>query len=185
MLARGVPPKPRRRTEPARRNIQRVFSAFVLGVLRDSPVSPLLPGESAVPGAKLSSVLAFFLAVLLSGSLVYCVLAVVAAVRYRAVRPAGACARRRPSACSSRWRAWTRAWKRTCAPFSSSDYPDFEILFARAQPAGPGRRRGGEAARALSRRPLAPDRHRRAAVSQRQGLQPGPHAGRPRATTCW
>jgi len=32
-------------------------------------------------------VAAFFLAVLLSGSLVYCVLAVVAALRYRAVRP--------------------------------------------------------------------------------------------------
>ena len=63
--------------------------------------------------------------------------------------------------------------------FFEQDYPDFEMLFAVRDAERPGRRAWSRDCAASTRDvPRAADRDRRAALPQRQGLQPGPHAGR-------
>lgn len=80
--------------------------------------------------------LAFFLAALLSGSLVYCVLAVVAAVRYRAVRPPEL--RQTPPISVLKPLAGVEdGLEDNLRSFFEQRYPQFEILFAVRSPLDP------------------------------------------------
>src|ERR1039457_2710501 len=75
------------------------------------------------------SLLAFLIAVLLSGSLVYCVLAVVAAIRYRAVRPPEL--REMPPISVLKPLAGVEeGLEDNLRTFFEQRYPEFEILFA-------------------------------------------------------
>ena len=68
-------------------------------------------------------VLVLALLALVTGSLVYCVLTVVAAVRYRARAPAFTAPVPRRSASSNRWQESMTVWKKICARSSNSSTP--------------------------------------------------------------
>ena len=79
----------------------------------------------------------WLLLALVAGSLVYCVLTIVAAVRYRARAPAAHCAIARPSASSNRWPESTTAWKKTCARSSNRTTPISKFCSPCATPDDP------------------------------------------------
>ena len=95
----------------------------------------------------------WLLLALVAGSLVYCVLTVVAAVRYRAVRPAPL-RDAAPVSILKPLAGIDDGLEENLRTFFEQDYAQFEILFAVRQCGRPGDCGGGAAARAAIRRCL-------------------------------
>lgn len=79
------------------------------------------------------AVLAWTLALLVAGSLVYCVLVLIAAVRYRRVRPASTLGHT-PLSVLKPLAGVEEGLAENLRSFFTQDYPDFELLFAVRQP---------------------------------------------------
>ena len=118
-----------------------------------------------------------FLLALVAGSLVYCALTVIAAARYADARPAkpGALP---PISILKPLSGVDLGLEDNLRTFFQQKYPEYEILFAVRSPEDPAIAVVERVRAAFPGGAVAPDRDRRAAVSQCQGLQPRPHAGR-------
>ena len=125
-----------------------------------------------MPGRLIAILPALIFGALVAGSLVYCVLQVIGTRCYRSIHPAPATSRSRFQSLKP-LDGLDDGLETNLRTFFKQDYEGFEILFAARRDDDPGL----ELARRLSREyPLTPARffcHRRSALAQRQGVEPG------------